>query len=245
LGWNPRFVGAPGLWPGAESFIGWAEHSAGAPCHTGFIHHRPVAQGTTVSLRKSCHVRENKYRFGRACPFSRRMCHRRGHGGSIQAAADPGLRGDPGLDPVLPGPVKAVYEAGPTGFGLARLLLASGIDCVVAAPSKLQRPSGNRVKTDANDALHLARLLRLDEITVVVIPTVEQEAARDLVRAREDARGDLMSARHRISKLLPRQGIIYTGGKAWTLQHEACLDRRLPRPASVRVFHLPVTLPWP
>ena len=67
------------------------------------------------------------------------------------------------------------------------------------APSKLQRPAGDRVKTDARDALHLARLLRLDEITSVAIPTVDQEAARDLVRAREDCRGDLMRARHRLS----------------------------------------------
>ncbi|UKA55189.1 IS110 family transposase [Arthrobacter sp. FW305-BF8] len=126
----------------------------------------------------------------------------------------------------LPGPVKSVYEAGPTGFDLARFLLAAGVECVVAAPSKLQRPSGDRVKTDTNDALHLARLLRLGEVTAVLIPTVEQEAARDLVRAREDARGDLMSARHRISKLLLRQGIIYTGGKTWTLQHGAWLERQ-------------------
>lgn len=72
---------------------------------------------------------------------------------------------------------------------------ASGIRCEVVAPSKLQRPSGDRVKTDAKDAVHLARLLRLDEITPVTVPSVDQEAARDLVRAREDARGDLMRAR--------------------------------------------------
>jgi transposase len=66
-------------------------------------------------------------------------------------------------------------------------------------------------------------LLHLGEITAVTIPSVEQEAARDLVRAREDVRGDLMSARHRISKLLLRQGIIYYGGKAWTGKHEAWL----------------------
>lgn len=78
---------------------------------------------------------------------------------------------------------------------------AAGIRCVVVAPSKLQRPVGDRVKTDAKDAVHLARLLRLDEITAVTVPTVEQKAARDLVRAREDARGDLMRARHRLSKL--------------------------------------------
>lgn len=102
----------------------------------------------------------------------------------------------------LPGPVAVTYEAGPTGFGLSRLLNAAGIRCVVVAPSKLQRPVGDRVKTDAKDAVHLARLLRLDEITAVTVPTVvEQKAARDLVRAREDARGDLMRARHRLSKL--------------------------------------------
>ncbi|WP_246262974.1 hypothetical protein [Arthrobacter mobilis] len=63
----------------------------------------------------------------------------------------------------LPAPLAVAYEAGPTGFGLARSLAADGIRCVVAAPSKLQRPSGDRVKTDARDAVHLARLLRLDE----------------------------------------------------------------------------------
>jgi transposase len=123
----------------------------------------------------------------------------------------------------LPAPVAVTYEAGPTGFGLARALLAAGIECVVAAPSKLQRPAGDRVKTDARDARHLARLLHLGEITAVTVPSVEQEAARDLVRAREDCRGDLMAARHRLSKLLLRQGIVYYGGQAWTTRHEAWL----------------------
>jgi transposase len=126
----------------------------------------------------------------------------------------------------LPGPVAASYEAGPTGFGLARALEAAGIRCLVAAPSKLQRPSGDRVKTDARDALHLARLLRLDEISAVVVPSLETEAARDLVRAREDARGDLMRARHRLSKLLLRHGIVYSGGQAWTSTHNAWLRRQ-------------------
>lgn len=123
----------------------------------------------------------------------------------------------------LPGPATVAYEAGPTGFVLARFLLAAGVLCLVAAPSKLQRPSGDRVKTDTRDARHLARLLHLGEIVEVSIPSVEQEAARDLVRAREDVRGDLMTARHRVSKLLLRQGIIYSGGKAWTGKHEAWL----------------------
>jgi transposase len=97
---------------------------------------------------------------------------------------------------------------------------------VVAAPSKLQRPSGDRVKTDAKDAVHLARLLRLGEVTAVAVPSVDQEAARDLVRAREDCRGDLMRARHRLSKLLLRQGILYSDGHAWTGTHDAWLRRQ-------------------
>jgi transposase len=122
-----------------------------------------------------------------------------------------------------PGPVAVTYEAGPTGFGLYRALTGAGIDCVVAAPSKLIRPAGDRVKTDARDALLLARLLRLGEITEVVVPSVAQESARDLVRAREDARGELMRARHRVGKLLLRHGHVYCGGKAWTRRHDAWL----------------------
>ena len=123
----------------------------------------------------------------------------------------------------LPGPVAVTYEAGPTGFGLARYLTGQGIECLVAAPTRLQRPSGDRVKTDMRDARHLARLLHLGEIVAVAVPSVEQEAARDLVRAREDVRGDLMSARHRLSKLLLRQGIVYYRGKAWTGLHDRWL----------------------
>ena len=126
----------------------------------------------------------------------------------------------------LPGPVAVAYEAGPTGFGLARFLTAGGVGCRVAAPSKLQRPAGDRVKTDARDALHLAKLVHLGEIVAVTVPGVEQEAARDLVRARDDVRGDLMSARHRVSKLLLRQGIVYSGGKAWTGAHDRWLRQQ-------------------
>src|SRR6478672_4365841 len=126
----------------------------------------------------------------------------------------------------LPGPVAVTYEAGPTGFGLARALIGAGIACQVAAPSKLQRPVGDRVKTDARDAAHLARLLHLGQIVEVTIPTVAQEAARDLVRAREDCRGDLMTARNRLSKLLLRQGIVYCGGTTWTGKHELWLRRQ-------------------
>ncbi|MEU0170226.1 transposase [Streptomyces iakyrus] len=92
----------------------------------------------------------------------------------------------------LPGPAT---EAGPTGPGLARALSVAGIRFEVLAPSRLQRPAGERVKTDARDALHLAKQLRPDEFTAVRVPSPAEEAARDLVRAREDVRGDLMRAR--------------------------------------------------
>jgi transposase len=172
------------------------------------------------------------------------------HARSVAAAAIDGLTGElfqarltPSYDHLrswladLPGPVAVTYEAGPTGFGLYRSLTAAGIRCEVAAPSKLQRPSGDRVKTDAKDAVHLARLLRLDEVTSVAIPTLEQEAARDLVRAREDCRGDMMRARHRLSKLLLRHGIVYYGGTAWTGRHDAWLrHQRFENPTTQVTF---------
>src|SRR5205823_12697780 len=114
----------------------------------------------------------------------------------------------------LPSPVRVVYEAGPTGYGLARACAGAGISCVVAAPSKIW-PATDRVKTDRRDAERLARLLRLGEITPVRVPGPAEEAARDLVRAREDARGDLMRARHRLSKLPLRHGAVYDA-TAWT-----------------------------
>ena len=123
----------------------------------------------------------------------------------------------------LPQPVSVAYEAGPTGYGLARYLAAVQIRCQVAAPSKLQRPPGNRVKNDKRDAFQLARLVRLGDIVEVTVPTLEQEAARDLVRARDAARADLMRARHRLSKFLLRHGIVYSGGKAWTGDHDQWL----------------------
>ena len=123
------------------------------------------------------------------------------------------------------GSVLVTYEAGPTGYGLARALLAAGHGCQVAAPSKLLRPAGDRVKTDRRDALLLARLARNGDIVAVTIPTVAQESARDLVRAREDARATLMSARHRLSKLLLRHGHVYDDGDAWTGRHDVWLRR--------------------
>jgi transposase len=137
----------------------------------------------------------------------------------------------------LPGPVAVAYEAGPTGFGLARAVRAAGWRCEVVAPSKLARPAGDRVKTDARDARLLARLLRLDEVASVRVPDVAEEAARDLVRAREDVRGELMRARHRVSKLLLRQGIVWSGGAGWSLAHHAWLRRQqLAQPAARIAF---------
>ena len=125
----------------------------------------------------------------------------------------------------LPAPVRVAYEAGPTGYGLARACAAAGIACVVAAPSKIPRAPGDRVKTDRRDAERLARLLRLGELVAVRVPEPQVEAARDLVRAREDARGDLMRARQRLSKLLLRHGLVYDAS-AWTLAHDAWLRRQ-------------------
>ena len=87
-------------------------------------------------------------------------------------------------------------------------------------------PAGDRVKTDARDAAHLTRLLRLGEITAVTVPEAEVEAVRDLVRAREDARSDLMRVRHRLSKLLLRHGRVYSKGQAWTGVHEIWMRRQ-------------------
>jgi transposase len=122
-------------------------------------------------------------------------------------------------------PVRVAYEAGPTGYGLARACAAAGIACTVAAPSKIPRAPGDKVKTDRRDAERLARFLRLGELVAVRVPEPHVEQARDLVRAREDARGELMRARHRLSKLLLRHGLVYDG-HAWTLAHDAWLRRQ-------------------
>lgn len=120
----------------------------------------------------------------------------------------------------LPGPVRAVYEAGPTGFGLARAARAAGIEMMVCSPGAIPRQPGDRVKTDARDALKLARLHAAGQLRPVLVPEPELEALRDLVRAREDLRGDLMACRHRISKLLLRRGLTWEGpGASWTKRH--------------------------
>jgi transposase len=126
----------------------------------------------------------------------------------------------------LPGPTRVAYEAGPTGFALARALSAAGVGCVIAAPGKIERPSSDRVKTDRRDAERLLRLLMIDGLHPVRVPSTQEEALRDLVRAREDIRGDLMRARHRMSKLLLRHDVRFDGtAAAWTTQHRAWLAK--------------------
>jgi transposase len=124
-----------------------------------------------------------------------------------------------GFCAALPGPVRAAYEAGPTGYELARELARRGVGCVVAAPSKIPRAVGDRVKTDRRDAELLARLLLAGKLHAVRVPGPEEEALRDLVRAREAVRVDLMRCRHRLSKLLLRHGIRFDDGPAWTQRH--------------------------
>ena len=136
----------------------------------------------------------------------------------------------------LPAPVRVAYEAGPTGFGLARALAARGIDCTVAAPGKIERPAQDRVKTDRRDAERLVRLLMIGGLHAVRVPTPAEEAMRDLVRAREDVRGDLMRARHRVAKLLLRHDLRFEGNN-WTQRHLDWLGRvELPEPVAQSVL---------
>ena len=121
--------------------------------------------------------------------------------------------------------MRVAYEAGPTGYGLARELARRRVECVVAAPSKIPRASGDRVKTDRRDAEHLVRLLLAGKLHAVRVPGDEEEALRDLVRAREAVRMDLMRSRHRLSKLLLRHGIRFDDGHAWTERHRSGLRR--------------------
>ena len=124
----------------------------------------------------------------------------------------------------VPRPARMVYEAGPTGYGLARRARAEGIELVVCAPGRADRAPTERVKTDKRDAIRLARRLAAGELTIVTVPSIEHEQLRDLVRCREDIRGDLMRARHRLGKFLLRREIYYEGpATAWTVKHRAWL----------------------
>ena len=116
------------------------------------------------------------------------------------------------------------YEAGPCGYPVLRQIRAMGWPCAVIAPGMTPIRPGDRVKTDRRDAEKLARLFRAGELTVIHIPTQAQEAVRDLVRAREDAVVDRLRARHRLMKLLLRQGRVYRETKSWGVNHRKWLN---------------------
>jgi transposase len=130
-----------------------------------------------------------------------------------------------------------VYEAGPCGYWLHRYLIKKGYDCWVVAPSLIPKKPGDRVKTDRRDAVQLARLARSGDLTAVYVPKVEDEAIRDLTRAREDALSDLKDAKFRLKAFLLRQDIRYVGRANWGPAHLRWLSEVVcPTPAQQIVF---------
>src|SRR5262245_18002780 len=130
-----------------------------------------------------------------------------------------------------------VYEAGPCGYWLYRYLTKKGYDCWVVAPSLIPKKAGDRVKTDRRDAVQLARLARSGDLTAVYVPKVEDEAIRDLTRAREDALSDLKDAKFRLKAFLLRHDIRYTGRATWNPAHLRWLSEVVcPTPAQQIVF---------
>ena len=136
-----------------------------------------------------------------------------------------------------PSQVWACYEAGPTGYELARVLRSAGMRCEVIAPSLIPARPGDRVKTDRRDARNLALLFRAGQLSSVRVPTVAEEAVRDLCRARADMVLDQTRARHRLGKFLLRHGRVWTGGANWTLKHQAWIRaQRFDDPALTATF---------
>jgi transposase len=130
-----------------------------------------------------------------------------------------------------------IYEAGPCGYWLYRYLMNKGYDCWVVAPSLIPKKPGDRVKTDRRDARHLARLARSGDLTAVYVPKVEDEAIRDLTRAREDAISDLKDAKLRLKAFLLRHDIRYVGRANWGPAHLRWLSEVVcPTPAQQIVF---------
>jgi transposase len=121
------------------------------------------------------------------------------------------------------GAVQVFYEAGPCGFALQRQVTTARVSCDVVAPALIPRKPGERVTTNRRDARKLVELGRAGLLTAVQPPTAEDEAVRDLARARDDAREDLQRCRHRLGKLLLRRGLHYTG-RNWTRAHRAWID---------------------
>src|SRR3954470_159228 len=127
------------------------------------------------------------------------------------------------LEREAPGPVRVFYEAGPCGYALQRQVTTSRGSCDVVAPALISRETGERVRTNRRDARKLAELGRAGLLTAVQAPTAEDEAVRDLARARDDAREDLQRCRHRLGKLLLRRGLHYAG-RNWTRAHREWID---------------------
>jgi transposase len=120
--------------------------------------------------------------------------------------------------------LRLVYEAGPCGFVLCRHLRSKGIHCEVIAPSLIPRKASDRVKTDRRDADQLARLHRAGELTAVHVPDQEDEAIRDLARARTSAMTDQRQARNRLKGFLLRLGFRYSGKSSWNDAHKRYLS---------------------
>lgn len=134
--------------------------------------------------------------------------------------------------------LRVCYEAGPTGYPLYRFLQTMGVHCEVIAPSLIPSKPGERIKTDRRDSLRLAQLYRAGELTSIYVPTPEDEALRDLVRAREDAKEDEVRAKHRLSKFLLRQNISPPKGvNAWTKRYREWLNTLKFDCASLRLVY--------
>lgn len=141
----------------------------------------------------------------------------------VRARFGPGVQAPIAWLAGLAGPMRGCYEAGPTGYGLHRAAAAAGIEVVVVAPGKTPRGPADRVKTDRKDAELLARLLLAGSLTEVRVPGIEVEAAREVTRAHDAVRRDLMTARHRVSKLLLRHGRVYPEKSTWRDCPENCV----------------------
>jgi transposase len=119
--------------------------------------------------------------------------------------------------------LRVCYEAGPTGYGLYRLLRSLGVACDVVAPALIPKAPGDRVKTDKRDCRRLARLHRAGELVVIRVPTPQEEAVRDLCRARADMIDDRDRTRHRLNAFLLRHDRVWRQGM-WTGIHDRWLD---------------------
>lgn len=134
--------------------------------------------------------------------------------------------------------LRTCYEAGPTGYELARQLRAAGVACEVIAPSLIPTAPGDKVKTDRRDCARLARLHRAGELVAIRVPSVAEEAVRDLCRARADMIIDQTRARHRLGKFLLRHGRVWAGGYNWTQRHEVWIrSQRFDDPALTTTFN--------